>query len=182
MSARVSIPVVDVRDAEAEDAAALAWVHGETWVDTYVGKVDDSLADERVARARGRDWVGHIERRGRLGGGVLVLTSGATVVGFCEFGPTEDPDDDPGRVGHIMRLYILSAHQGHGGGRLLLDAACGRLAAAGFDSVTLWTVEEEWNPAHGFYRRLGWILEDAHQTGGDIRYRLSLPQEATARS
>ena len=166
--------VVEVRDAADEDAAALAAVHAETWVDTYVGKVADEVAAERIARARDRDWIQHTELRTQLGGGVVVLTLDGEVVGFCEYGPTEDADDDPRLVGHIMRLYILPAHQGRGGGRLLLEAACRRLADSGFTSATLWTVEDGWNPAHGFYGRLGWDLEDAHQTDGDIRYRRRL--------
>ncbi len=166
--------VVEIRAATPSDSTSLAHVHADTWVDTYVGKVDDALADERVARARARDWTEHGRLRSQLGGGVFVLVEGGEVVGFCEFGPTEDADDDPRRVGHIMRLYIVPTHQGRGGGRLLLDAACGRLRDLGFESVTLWTVEDEWNPAHGFYVRLGWVLEDAHQTDGDIRYRLPL--------
>lgn len=105
----------------------------------------------------------------------MVLTLGGVVVGSCEFGPTEDADDDPRQVGHIMRLYILRAHQGVGGGRMQLQAACSRLTDSGFKSVTLWTVEDEWNSAHGFYRRLGWVLEDVHEIDGDIRYRLSFP-------
>lgn len=172
---QVSIDVVEIRAATPSDSAALASVHAETWVDTYVGKVADELAEERVARARARDWTEHRRLRSQLGGGVLVLAEDGGVVGFCEFGPTEDPDDDPRRVGHIMRLYVAPTHQGRGGGRRLLDAACRRLRELGFESVTLWTAEEEWNAAHGFYVRLGWLLEDAHQTDGDIRYRLPLP-------
>lgn len=174
-SCRVNIGEVEVRDATPEDAFALAWVHAETWVDTYVGRVPEEIATERVGRARNRDWREHAELRRRLGGGVLVLGTKDAVVGFCEFGPTEDPGENPSQVGHIMRLYVLPAHQGRGGGRLLLDAACHRLSGGGFESVTLWTVEDEWNPAHDFYRRLGWVREGARQTEGDIRYRLEFP-------
>lgn len=165
---------MEIRAATPADSAALACVHAETWVDTYVGKVADALAEERVARARARNWTEHGRLRSQLGGEVFVLVEDAEVVGFCEFGPTEDADDDPRRVGHIMRLYIVPTHQGRGGGRLLLDAACSGLRERGCESVTLWTAEEEWNVAHGFYDRLGWVLEDAHQTAGDIRYRLPL--------
>src|SRR5688572_29093471 len=165
---------MQVREAVLEDADALAAVHAETWVRAYVGRVADQLAADRVKRARERDWVRHAELRRALGGEVLVLVRAAEVVGFCEFGPTEDADEDPAKVGHIMRLYVLPAHQGHGGGRRLPEAACSRLSAHGFMSVTLWTVEDAWNPAHAFYRRLGWVLENARQTEGDVRYRLVL--------
>ena len=165
---------VHVREAVPADAGALADVHAQTWIGTYVGQVADHIAAERVKRAQDRNWLEHAELRRRLGGEVLVLDWSDEVVGLCEFGPTEDTDEDSAQVGHIMRLYVLPAYQRRGGGRRLLDAACGRVAAGGFTSVTLWTPEDAWNRAHGFYRRLGWVLENARQPDGDIRYRLLL--------
>lgn len=158
------------------DAAALSRVHAETWEDTYVGQVPDAVASTRVARARDRDWTGHADLRVRLGGGVLVLIQDGDVVGFCEFGPTEDADDDPLRVGHIMRLYVHPGHQGRGGGRLLLESACARLADVGYENVTLWTLQAESNLAHGFYIHLGWTREDVYRPDDpdDIRYRRQL--------
>lgn len=107
---------------------------------------------------------------------MLVLVHDGVVVGFCEFGPTEAPDDDPRRVGHIMRLYVHPAYQGHGGGRLLLESACARLVTNGFDNVTLWTLQAESNRAHGFYDQLGWTCEDVQRDDDpdDIRYRRDL--------
>jgi GNAT superfamily N-acetyltransferase len=170
------VSLVDVRDATAEDAEALSRIHAETWRDTYVGQVSDALAHDGIARAKNRDWVGHADLRVSLGGGVLVLLHAGAVVGFCEFGPTEDPDDDPRRVGHIMRVYVLPAYQGQGGGRLLLESACARLTKGGFDNATLWTLQAESNRAHGFYRRLGWTREDVLRDDDpdDIRYRRDL--------
>jgi len=109
---------VEIRAAEAKDAAELADVHADTWLATYVGNVSDEVASDRVARARDRNWKSHTDLRVRLGGGVLVLVDDGVVVGFCEFGPTEDADDDPSRVGHIMRIFIRPTHQGRGGGTL----------------------------------------------------------------
>lgn len=168
---------VEVRDVVPADAAALSRIHAETWENTYVGQVPDALARERIARARDRDWTTHADLRVGLGGGVLVLTRGGDAVGFCEFGPTEDADDDALRVGHIMRLYVHPGHQGRGGGRRLLESACARLGDAGYKKVTLWTPEAESNLAHGFYTHLGWSLEDVHQADhpDEIRYRRQVP-------
>ena len=169
-------PVV-VRDAASADAPALSRIHGETWEHTYLGQVPDAVADDGIARARDRDWSEHSDLRLRLGGGVLVVVEDREVVGFCEYGPTEDADDDPRRVGHIMRLFVHPPHRSRGGGRLLLEAACARLAAGGCENVTLWTLEAEDNLAHGFYAHLGWTLERVHRTDDpdDIRYRRQLP-------
>jgi GNAT superfamily N-acetyltransferase len=164
---------VEVRDAVPTDALALSWVHSVTWEATYVGQVPDALAHDRIARARDRDWTKHYELRVGLGGGVLVLLHDGDVIGFCEFGPTEDRDDDARGVGHIMRIYVLPGHQGQGGGRLLLEASCARLSEGGYANVTLWTPEVKTNLAHGFYRRLGWTRETAIKDD-EIRYRLTL--------
>ena len=168
---------VEVRDATPADVETLARIHAETWEATYVGSVSPVAAAEGIARARSRDWRAHTELRRRLGGDVLVLLVDGDVGGFCELGPTEDADDDPRRVGHVMRLYVLPRHHGRGGGRLLLDEACARLAAGGHECATLWTQDDESNRAHGFYSHLGWTLEDVHRDDDpdDIRYRRQLP-------
>lgn len=104
-----------------------------------------------------------------------MLVDDCCVVGFCEFGPTEDGDDDPSQVGHIMRIFVRPTHQSRGGGKLLMAEACRLLALHGFASATLWTPEGQWNHrALGFYRRLGWVQERTRSPGGDIRHRLHL--------
>lgn len=159
-----------------EDAAALSRIHAETWEDTFVGQVPDELARERITRARRRDWTEHVELRTRTGGGVVVLVQDQHVVGFCEFGPTQDTDDDPQRVGHVMRLYVHPLHQGHGGGRLLVESACARLAGDGYEEATLWTLEGPSNQAHGFYAHLGWTNEGIRNRDQppEVRYRRRL--------
>jgi len=171
-----SVTAMEVRVANAGDAAALSRVHAETWEDTYVGQVSDALAHERIAKARARDWAEYGELRTRTGGGVVVLIRDQQVVGFCEFGPTEDADDDPQRIGHIMRVYVHPLHQGHGGGKLLVESACARLAGDGYDEATLWTLEAPTNRAHGFYAHLGWTNEGIcnSEQPPDVRYRRRL--------
>jgi len=166
----------EVRAARPEDAAALSAVHADTWEHTYVGQVSDALARERIAKAKARDWAAYAEMRTRTGGGVLVLIHDQQPVGFCEFGPTEDTDDDPQRIGHIMRLYVNPLHQGHGGGKLLIESACTRLAGDGYEEATLWTLDAPSNRAHGFYTHLGWTNEGIRNTEQppDIRYRRRL--------
>jgi GNAT superfamily N-acetyltransferase len=167
---------MEVRVATPGDAAALSRVHAETWADAYVGLVSDAVARERIAKARARDWAEHGAMRTRIRGGVVVLIRDQCVVGFCEFGPTEDPDDDPQRVGHIMRLYVDPLHQGRGGGKLLVESACARLAGNGYEEATLWTLAAPSNRAHGFYARLGWTNEGIRnaEQPPDVRYRRSL--------
>lgn len=167
---------MEVHVATPGDAAALARVHADTWAHTYAGPVPAALAQERIARARARDWAEHADMRTKAGGAVMVLIRDQQVVGLCEFGPTEDADDDPRRIGHIMRVYLDPRHQGHGGGRLLVESACARLAGDGYDEATLWTPEAPANRAHGFYAHLGWTNEGIRngELPPDVRYRRRL--------
>lgn len=168
---------MELRHATPEDAASLSWVHVETWKATYIGQVPDEHADDRIVAAQERDWVTHKERRVAAGGGVLVAVEEGDVVGFCEYGPTEDADDDPTRVGHIMRLYLHPRSQSKGSGRMLLEAACERLAADGYDNATLWTLDDPRNRTIGFYAHLGWLREDVCKNVDppDVRFQRRLP-------
>ena len=118
----------------------------------------------------------HLTRRTSTGRGVVVLVHDSELVGFCEYGQTEDADDDPRRVGHVMRLYVHPERQGRGGGRLLISAACAQLARDGYEHATLWTLDDPSNRAHGFYVHEGWIstgvLNDTEPP--DVRYRKRL--------
>lgn len=168
--------LMELRRARPEDEASLSWVHVETWKATYLGQVPDEHAEERIVAAQERDWVAHMARRVAAAGDVLVVVDEGEVVGFCEYGPTEDVDDDDARVGHIMRLYLHPRSQSQGAGRTLLEAACERLAADGYDTVTLWTLDDPRNRAIGFYTHLGWSREEVRNTDDppDVRYRRQL--------
>ena len=74
----------------------------------------------RAGRDADQDWAGDV-----------VLIRDQDVVGFCEFRPTRDPDDDRQRIGHIMRLCLHALHQGQRG-KLLVESACARLAGDGY--------------------------------------------------
>lgn len=144
-------------------------------MDTYAGMIPDELLHERLLAVRNRNWEEVVRRRGEAGEGVLILTDGDQVIGLCEFGPTDDDDDDPSLTGHVFRLFVDPSHQGRGGGRLLLEAACGDLRTIAKEEATLWVLESD-ERARGFYDHLGW-----HPDGGrhgvpavDIRYRLDL--------
>lgn len=165
-----------IRPMEPSDAHEIARIHAECWIATYVGRVPEHVAVERVERARQRDWLDQSRMRVDTGGGVFVASTLTALVGFCEFGPTEDPDEDPSTVGHIMRLYVDPPLQHGGAGRALLEKACEHMGDGGYRSVTLWTPEPSWNAARGFYEHLGWLPEEARNGDDppDMRYRLLL--------
>jgi GNAT superfamily N-acetyltransferase len=101
------------------------------------------------------------------------------MVGLCEYGPSEDDDEDPGRVGHIHRLFVDPARQRTGIGRSLLSASTDRLRDSGMSVATLWALETD-ERARSFYERVGWKPDGKRKSEPisdlitDLRYRLVL--------
>lgn len=172
-----------IRPAIVDDASALADVHVRTWQATYRGFVpDDYLAALDAVRWR-PFWQDRLrEPEGRAGVLVLLATAGDRPVGFVSFGPSRDASGAGStRVGEIFAIYVLPAHQGGGGGRLLLTEALRTLAADGCTRATLWVLDGN-APARRFYERGGWH-PDGHtkrdESRGfpldEIRYARDLP-------
>jgi ribosomal protein S18 acetylase RimI-like enzyme len=166
---------VPARSAEPRDARVLRDLHVETWIATYQGRLPEPFYQQRLATHRLRDWAELVRSQSELGGGVLITGAGQYISGLCQYGPTNDDDDDPAEVGHIDRLYIHPLHQRMGLGRSLLTEATRRLDALGMSAVTLWALEAD-ERARAFYERLGWQLDGASNFDGalDVRYRLAL--------
>ena len=174
-----------IEPATSADADALRELHVITWADTNAALVPADFQARRLSQHRTRDWSRLIGEEAARGGGVLVARDAARLVGFCQYGPSDDEDDrdragGAGRagqagappVGHIHRLYVHPEAQGRGVGRALLEQAVLRLSRAGVSSLTLWALEND-PGARGFYERLGWRPDGARRFDGtwDVRYR-----------
>ncbi|MDP9795363.1 GNAT superfamily N-acetyltransferase [Catenuloplanes nepalensis] len=86
-----------------------------------------------------------------------------------------------GGVGEIFAIYVLPAHQGGGGGRLLISGALRALAADGCDRATLWVLEGN-AAARRFYEHGGWHPDGSTKRDesrgfplDEIRYARHLP-------
>jgi len=171
----VSCPGYSISSATEADAVALRHLHAHTWADTYADLLAPEFYERRLALHRTRRWDTVILNQQASGGDVIVARSPAGLAGLCQFGPTEDPDDPPQKVGHVHRLYVHPSAQRQGVGRSLLAAATERLVAPGVWSLTLWALEGDLR-ARAFYERLGWRPDGARRDDGatDIRYRLVL--------
>jgi len=165
--------------ATGRDAAALRDLHTRTWADTYASLLPEDYYARRLNAHRVRDWEALIREQEERGGGVLVARGSAGLAGLCQYGPSDDQDEPPGRVGQIFRLYVLPACQRQGVGRLLLATSAELLVSSGASSLTLWALEAD-RRARGFYERLGWRLDGARRFAGavDVRYRREQAAEA----
>ena len=130
-----------VRVAERSDIDAIAFVHVASWRSTYRGLVpDDFLAGLSVER-RKEAWTEIVESTASDSSDVLVLEDADTVVGFSHYSPSRDEDADPS-TGEITSIYLLASHWRRGGGSLLLETAKDALRLRGFETATLWVLDD----------------------------------------
>jgi len=116
---------VEIVAARPADGEGLHDLHVATWAVTYRGRVPDAWYCKQLAIHRVRGWADVVRRQRALGGGVLAARCDGRIAGLCQYGPTEDDDDDPRRVGHIHRLYVDPARQRTGIGRALFAGDSG---------------------------------------------------------
>ena len=110
----------------------------------YAGRWTLSAADEVPADVT----------RDLRSGWVLLAVVGATAVGAVRCRLTAEP-----AIGYLKRLAVVPAWRHQGIGRLLMDAAETRLAAAGARCATLGTVAENAGLT-AFYLGLGYRIID----------------------
>jgi ribosomal protein S18 acetylase RimI-like enzyme len=151
-----------VRPARLEDATTIARIEVETWRSTYAGMVPDRVLLGMSERRQTGSWLNFL-RHGA--DDVLVAQNRfGKVVGFGNCGVQRDRAID--YQGEVYTLYVLSEEQGHGFGRLLLDALFRRLVTRGQRSALVWVLKA--NPSRFFYERLGGrlVLHRALPVGG----------------
>jgi len=168
---------ITVRAATAEDAAAIAQVHVDTWQVAYRGLLPDSVIASLSVEERRALWERVLAKPGAAKLDVAVDEAG--IVGFCFYGPTRDAADTGG--GEIYAIYVHPDRWRRGAGRALCEKALLEAAARGQGAMTLWVVRGN-ERACGFYERLGFARDGAARTNtkllpipfDEIRYRKAL--------
>ena len=162
--------------AVGTDGPAIRTVHTKTWAATYADLLPPRFYEQRLLAHQRRDWRQLVEAQRRDGGGVLVARDASGILtGFCQYGVTEDDDDDPADVGQIHRLYVLPGYQRRNVGRTLIAHALTAIRTLAMNSATLWVLETD-PRAIRFYEATGWIADGARRFDGaaDVRYRHQL--------
>lgn len=138
-----------IREADRDDARAVAQVNVASWQAAYPGLIDQTFLDSLDVDGRTESWQRILhQRRGR----VLVAEEGGSVIGFCAVGPAIDDE-----WGEVFAIYVDPRHWGHGVGRDLLAGGEQALAEAGFSRALLWVLEGN-SRARAFYERQGWAI------------------------
>ena len=140
--------MIRIRAAGAEDVAAIARIHVETWRDTYAGLLPDHALIRMSAQRERVLWSWTVA----AGESVLVAADSADgVVAFGSCGVTRRPELP--FSGEVYTLYVQPDHQGQGVGRRLLNGLFQALRRQGHDSAVIWVLDA--NPSRYFYEAMG---------------------------
>jgi len=172
-----------VREAVAEDAAAIASSHVRSWQAGYEGVISSDYlrALDLDLPQRTVNWQTRIvgaEAESRL---VLVGALDGEVAGWLSSGPCRDIDSGKPPPGEVYGCYVDPVHWSRGVGSALMAEALARLALAGYSEAVLWVLKDNAR-ARAFYKRHGWSadgagkwFELADERYSEIRYRHVLP-------
>ena len=146
---------LDLRDAVASDAAALAALNAASWRAAYAHILPTTLLAALDVAA----WEERL--RGRIAEAAasrftLVAWAGRRRLGLVSGGPLRNEPSAAG--GEVYAIYVDPEHCGRGVGSALLAAAEARLARGGFSRAALWVFARN-QTARRFYERRGWRLE-----------------------
>lgn len=153
-----------IREADANDAAAIAKVHVDSWRTTYIGILPDGYLANMSYEGRERAWRNNFNKRGRREFVYVAEEEKGEIVGFASGGP-ERSGDSPYQ-GELYAVYFLKNFQRQGIGRQLSLAVARRLLQTGYDSMWVWVLAQ--NPSRGFYEALGGevVSEKSIEVGG----------------
>jgi GNAT superfamily N-acetyltransferase len=141
-----------IRPALPADAGALGELHARAWRETYAGLLPEALRAAAMPERYIGEWRRRLARP-RPGSVAWIAELAGAPVGFCDAGPTREPEA-LGAAGEIYGLYLLRAAQGQGIGAGLFRAATAHLTALSLFPAGCWVAEGNVR-AIGFYRAMG---------------------------
>jgi GNAT superfamily N-acetyltransferase len=168
--------LVEIREANADDAEAIASVHVLTWQAAYEGIMPAQFLKDLSVTARTEGWRKALEK-GRIR--MLLAHASNVPAGWVAFGACRDADKDS-QWAEVEAFYVLPAFWRQGVGRRLSDAARAMLHDTGYQNVALWVLAEN-HRARAFYERAGFTPDGTSKSiemGGvvleELRYYRAL--------
>lgn len=151
----------------------MAAVQAAGWREGFVGIVPAELepSHQHIAQ-RSRERLEDPSHRR------VVAELDGEICGWCAFGPSRDADAGAA-TGEIYALYVHPSDWARGIGSALVVCALQELRASAFDSVTVWSFDEN-KRANALYERRGFHRDGAEQRhqqyGGvlEVRYQRSV--------
>lgn len=143
---------MDYREATADDAAAIAELHADSWRRHYRGAYLDSYLDGDVVADRRAEWTGRLARATPDSHTVVAELDGA-VAGFAH----TVLDADPAWGALLDNLHVRHDLKRRGvGARLLAETARAMVRRGSRTGLYLWVLEQN-TAAQAFYRTHGGV-------------------------
>ncbi len=165
------------REAQTEDAAALAAFARGSWVATFGNGLYPPEDLENYLNAN----FGEAIQRAQIanpGETYFLAIDGEEIVGYCRMGALDMPVDDAGGV-ELHRLYVHERVKGRGAAPALMQEALGWARARQASAIYL-SVWENNHRAQAFYRRYGfadhseWKFMVGRVADRDLIWKLAL--------
>lgn len=144
----MSTVLIEVRQARASDATAIAATHDDAWRNAYQGIIPGGELDKLISR-RGPQWWQSAIRKGSR---ISVLGFGDQIAGYANYGRNRARSLH--YEGELYELYLRPEFQGLGFGRRLFGSAYRDLAQSGLKSLVVWALSDN-DPALEFYKAMG---------------------------
>lgn len=162
--ARMRCKETRVRQAEPDDAHAIAQIRARVWCETYRGLMPDHVLHSLDPQRDG-ERMGRLLEAPPLHSASFVLTSAGVVVGFGRCGPPRG--DVGGAAGEIYAINISAGPaKRSGGGAALMHAMALALDQNGLPSVGLWVIKRN-DPAVSFYAALVGLIAGERPSAED---------------
>jgi GNAT superfamily N-acetyltransferase len=145
---------MQIRQATAEDARAIAVIHVAASLAAYRGLIPDAVQASFTVERREATW------REILSTGdaqVWIAERDGQALGWICVGRSRDTDANA-TSGEVRAMYIDPQSWRHGIGRALWAEAEAHCRSQGFSTVTLWVFEAN-TRALAFYRSLGFTVD-----------------------
>jgi GNAT superfamily N-acetyltransferase len=151
--------MITIREATADDAAAVAAAHVAAWRTGYRGVFpDDHLDSDEFERSRHDRWEQRLRDgppdNGNVLNTILVPELDGRVVGFGHVGDEDVDGGDPSGRGEVYGFYLHPDAWGSGTATVLMTA-CETAIAAHFERAVLWTLFDT-PRSRRFYEKAGW--------------------------
>lgn len=154
---------IEVRRADAQDAAAISEVHRYAWEQAYSGLIPHKPLMQMICRRDEAWW----RKAARGSATILVIEVEGKLVGYTTLGLNRAralPYD-----GEVYELYILPEFQGTGLGSALFGEALRLLKSLGCSGVIAWCLEDS-DITTRFFRSRGGkdVAEGTEDFGGKL--------------
>lgn len=148
-----------IRQAESDDALAIATIHVRSWQHAYRDFLPDHQLESLSIPQREQQWLRNLDPDNPAQ--TVVVEENGKVVGFASWAML--PDSQP-PTAMLYSMYLDPSVMGRGYGSELMQAVEVDMIAAGATVGTLHVLAKN-TPTREFYERHGWRAEpDSDQT------------------